>query len=70
MQDKFKYNTHIQFFYVHGSVHRESMFIIVQRDATMYSLLLYFCKLLYVFRVVTTGAHITVITVICAPDDG
>ena len=39
-------------FYVRGSVHRESMWIIVQRDATMYSLL-YFCKLLYMFRVVT-----------------
>jgi len=38
-------------FNVHGSVHRESMSIIVQKDATMYSLL-YFCKLLYMFRVV------------------
>jgi len=34
-------------FYVHGSVHRESMWINVQWDATIYSLLLvYFCKLL------------------------
>jgi len=33
-------------------VHRESMSIIVQRDATMQNLL-YFCKLLYMFRVVT-----------------
>jgi len=33
-------------------VHRESMLIIVQRDATTYSLL-YFCKLLYMFRAVT-----------------
>jgi len=33
-------------------VPRESMTIIVQRDATIYSLL-YFCKLLYMFRVVT-----------------
>jgi len=32
-------------FYVHGSVHRESMSIIVQQDVTIYSLL-YFCKLL------------------------
>jgi hypothetical protein len=39
-------------FNVHGSVHRESMPIIVQQDATMHSLL-YFCKLLYMFRVVT-----------------
>jgi len=44
--------------------------IIVKQDTTIYSLLLYFCKLLYMFRVVTPGAHITVITVICAPDDG
>jgi len=43
----------IQFFFnVRGSVHRESMSIIVQQDATMYSLL-YFCKLLYMFWVVT-----------------
>jgi len=39
-------------FYVHGSAHRESMSIIVQQHATIYSLL-YFCKLLYLFRVVT-----------------
>jgi len=39
-------------FNVHGSVHRKSMSIIVQQDATMYSLL-YLCKLLYMFRVVT-----------------
>jgi len=39
-------------YYVHGSVRRESMSIIVQQDATMY-ILLYFCKLLYMFRVVT-----------------
>jgi len=38
---------------VHGSVHRESMQVIVQQDATMYSLL-YFCKLLYcVLRMAT-----------------
>jgi len=40
------------FFNVHGSVHRESMLITVKQDATMYSSL-YFCKLLYMFRVVT-----------------
>ena len=39
-------------FYVYGSVNCESMSIIVQRDATVYSLL-YFCKLLYMFRVAT-----------------
>jgi len=33
-------------------MHRESMSIIVQQDETMYSLL-YFCKLLYMFWVVT-----------------
>jgi len=32
-------------FYVHGPVHRESMSIIVQQDAPIYSLI-YFCKLL------------------------
>jgi len=40
------------FFYVHVSVLRESMSITVQQDATIYSSL-YFCKLLYMFRVVT-----------------
>jgi hypothetical protein len=44
--------THSFKFYVHGSVHRESVSIIVQQDATIYSLL-HFCKLLYMFRVVT-----------------
>jgi len=39
-------------FNVHGCVHCESMSIIIQQDATMYSLL-YFCKLLYMFRVGT-----------------
>ena len=41
----------VDIFSVHGSMHRESMSIVLQ-DATMYSLL-YFCKLLYMFRVVT-----------------
>jgi hypothetical protein len=36
--------------YVHGSVRRESISITVQQDATIYSLL-YFCKVLYMFRV-------------------
>jgi len=39
-------------FYVHWSVHRESTSITLQQDATIYSLLR-FCKLLYMFRVVT-----------------
>jgi hypothetical protein len=39
-------------FNVYGSVHRESMSTIVQKNAAMYSVL-YFCKLLYMFRVVT-----------------
>jgi hypothetical protein len=37
------------------------MSIIVQQDAIIYSLL-YFCKLLYMFRAVSSGAHITAIT--------
>jgi hypothetical protein len=41
-----------RFFNVQESVLRESMSIIVQQDATIYSLL-YFCKLLYMFRVAT-----------------
>jgi len=47
-----KWEGYITLFYVHGSVHRESMSIIVQQDATIYSSL-YFCELLYMFRVVT-----------------
>jgi hypothetical protein len=46
------------------SVHRESMSIVVQQDANMCSLLC-FCKLFYMFRMVTppsSGAHITAIT--------
>ena len=39
--------------YVHGSVHLESMSIIVQQDATIYDLL-YFSKLLYMFRMITS----------------
>jgi len=38
-------------FCVHGSMHRESMSIIVQQDVTISSLL-YFCKLLYMFQVI------------------
>jgi len=37
-------------FYIHGSVHREPNLIIVQQDATVFSLL-YFCSQLYMFRV-------------------
>jgi len=33
-------------------MHRESMSVIVQQDTTIYSLL-YLCKLLYMFQVVT-----------------
>jgi len=40
------------FFYIHGSVHRESNWIIVQQDATVFSLL-YFCRQLNMFRVLT-----------------
>jgi hypothetical protein len=40
-------------FNIHGSVHPKSMSIIAQQDATICSLL-YFCKLLYMFRVVTS----------------
>ena len=47
-----KHHNQIYAFYAHGSVHRESMSITVQQDATIYSLL-YLCKLLYMFRVVT-----------------
>jgi hypothetical protein len=50
---------------VHGSVHRESVSIIVQHDASMYSLL-YFCKLLYMFRVITPPIIRSTITVITA----
>jgi len=38
--------------YSHGSVHRESNLITVQKDATVFSLL-YFCRQLYMFRVLT-----------------
>jgi len=39
-------------FYIHGSAHRESNLIIVQQDATVFSLL-YFCMQLYMSRVLT-----------------
>ena len=38
--------------YIHGSVHHESNLITVQQDATLFSLL-YFCRQLYMFRVLT-----------------
>jgi hypothetical protein len=53
LHSTFHHNKWVIFFYVHGSVHRDSMSIIVQRDATIYNLLC-FCKLLYMFRVVTS----------------
>ena len=40
-------------FYIHRSVHRGSNLIIVQQDATVFSLL-YFCRQLYMFRVLTS----------------
>jgi len=39
-------------FYIHGSLHRESNLIIVLQDATAFSLL-YFCRQLYMFWVLT-----------------
>ena len=39
-------------FYIHGSVHRESNWIIFQQDANVLSLL-HFCRQLYMFRVLT-----------------
>ena len=47
-----KYSGKIIEFYVHVSVHHESTSIIVQQDATIYSLL-YSCNQLYMFRLVT-----------------
>jgi len=40
-------------FYIHRSVHRESNWITVQKDATVLSLL-HFCRQLYMFRVFDT----------------
>ena len=48
-------------FYVHVSVHREATLIIVQK-MRLYTV--------YYNSVNWSRAHITVITVICAPDDG
>ena len=39
-------------FYIHGSVHRESNLITVQKDATVFSLL-HFYRQLYMFRLLT-----------------
>jgi len=39
-------------FYIHGSVHHESNLIAFQQDATVFSLL-YLCRQLYIFRVLT-----------------
>jgi len=38
--------------YIHGSLHRESNWIIVQQDASVFSLL-HICRHLYMFRVLT-----------------
>ena len=38
--------------YIHGSLHRETNLITVQQDATLFSSL-YFCRQLYMFRVLT-----------------
>jgi hypothetical protein len=56
-------------FHVHGSVHRKSLSIFVQQDATVHSLL-YLCKLLYMFRVVTPPIIRSTYTVITAPGTG
>ena len=51
-------------FYVHGSVHRDSLSIIVQQDATIYSLL-YICNRSTCFGWYlhpSSRAHITVVT--------
>jgi hypothetical protein len=51
-------------------VQRESNLIIVQQDATVFSLL-YFCRQLYMFRVLTPRPlPEAVITVVRASDDG
>ena len=41
-------------FYVHGSVHRESMSVSVQQDG-LYTVLLYFCRQLYMFRMISSS---------------
>ena len=38
----------IYIFYVHGSVHRESMSIIVQRDETIYSFIIFLQTALHI----------------------
>ena len=43
---------YFNFSYIHGSVHREPNLIIVQQDATVFSLL-HFCRQLYMFRALT-----------------
>ena len=40
-------------FYIRGYVHRESNLMIFQQDVTVFSLL-YFCRQLYIFRLLTT----------------
>jgi hypothetical protein len=54
-------------FNVHVSVHRESLSTMVQQNATIYSLL-YFCKLLCIFWVVTSPIIKSTKTVITVSD--
>ena len=42
----------VTFFYIHGSVHRESNLKTVQQDRT-YTISLHFCRQLYMFRLLT-----------------
>ena len=44
----FSQDNNVVVFYVHGSVHRESMSIIVQRDATIYSFIIFLQSALHV----------------------
>ena len=44
-----KYCSFKDFFYIHGSAHRESNLITIQQDANYY----YFCRQRYMFRVLT-----------------
>ena len=53
-------------FYVHGSVHRESVSIIVQRDATIYSFIIFLQTALHVSDASLTHHQEHVQTVITA----
>jgi hypothetical protein len=50
-EQNFEFVHSLHEFYVYGSMHCESLSIIVRQDATVYGLL-YFCKLLYMFQAV------------------